>query len=88
MSDIAIVKPGVENIEYVDFTEEQRVAHEAKVAEDAARAAATEYARNRQMEYPSVQDQLDMQYWDSVNGTTIWADTIAAIKAAHPKPEA
>jgi len=27
-----------------------------------------------------------MQYWDSVNGTTTWADHIAAVKAAHPKP--
>jgi hypothetical protein len=32
-------------------------------------------------------DQLDMQYWDQVNGTTIWADHISAVKAAHPKPE-
>ena len=38
-------------------------------------------------EYPSIQEQLDMQYWDSVNGTTVWADTIAAVKAANPKPE-
>jgi len=37
--------------------------------------------------YPSIQEQLDMQYWDSVNGTTTWADAIAAVKAANPKPE-
>lgn len=37
--------------------------------------------------YPSLQEQLDMQYWDSVNGTTTWADAIAAVKAANPKPE-
>ena len=29
-------------------------------------------------------DQLDMQYWDSVNGTTTWADAIQAVKDAHP----
>jgi len=28
---------------------------------------------------------MDMQYWDSVNGTTVWADTIAAIKERYPK---
>ena len=35
--------------------------------------------------YPSIQKQLDMQYWDSVNGTTTWADAIAKVKADNPK---
>jgi hypothetical protein len=48
---------------------------------------ALEFNRQRQKSYPSIQEQLDMQYWDSVNGTTVWADTIAAVKAANPKPE-
>ena len=37
--------------------------------------------------YPSIQDQLDMQYWDAVNGTTTWKDAIAQVKADNPKPE-
>ena len=37
--------------------------------------------------YASIGDQLDMQYWDQVNGTTTWKDAIAAVKVAHPKPE-
>ena len=36
--------------------------------------------------YASVGDQLDMQYWDLVNGTTTWKDHIAAVKAKYPKP--
>ena len=44
------------------------------------------YTRDRAIAYPSLQDQADMQYWDLVNGTTTWADAIAAVKAAHPKP--
>ena len=36
--------------------------------------------------YPSIGEQLDMQYRDKINDTTIWEDTISAIKAAHPKP--
>ena len=36
--------------------------------------------------YPSIQEQLDMQYWDSVNGTTTWKDAIAAVKTENPKP--
>jgi len=47
---------------------------------------AKEYARNREADYPSVNDQLDMIYWDGVNGTTTWQDAIAAVKTAHPKP--
>ena len=41
---------------------------------------------NRQNAYASIQDQLDMQYWDSVNGTTTWKDHIAKVKADNPKP--
>jgi len=47
----------------------------------------TQYQRDRAKSYPSIQEQLDMQYWDSVNGTTIWADTIATIKQQYPKSE-
>ena len=36
--------------------------------------------------YLPVQEQLDMQYWDSINGTTTWKDHIAAVKAKYPKP--
>ena len=45
-----------------------------------------EYERNRMQDYPSIQEQLDMQYWDSVNGTTTWKDAIEAVKTEHPKP--
>jgi hypothetical protein len=44
------------------------------------------YIQARQEAYGSVQDQLDMQYWDSVNGTTTWADHIAQVKSDNPKP--
>ena len=44
-----------------------------------------DYATLRQREYPSREDQLDMMYWDKVNGTTTWEDTIQAIKDKYPK---
>ena len=44
------------------------------------------YKVARQSAYASIQDQLDMQYWDSVNGTTTWKDHIAQVKADNPKP--
>ena len=45
-----------------------------------------EYQRTRAENYPSIQEQLDMQYWDNVNGTTTWKDAIAEIKLNNPKP--
>jgi len=44
------------------------------------------YSDNRAEAYPSIQEQLDMQYWDLVNGTTTWKDTIEQIKLDNPKP--
>tara|TARA_R110000787_G_scaffold50274_1_gene120081 strand:+ start:1568 stop:1846 length:279 start_codon:yes stop_codon:yes gene_type:complete len=41
---------------------------------------------NRIEAYPSWEEQMDMQYWDSVNGTTTWVDAIAQIKSDNPKP--
>ena len=46
---------------------------------------AQEYARSRASAYAPIGDQLDMQYWDEVNGTTTWADHVAEIKARYPK---
>ena len=45
------------------------------------------YIAARQAAYPSIGDQLDMQYWDAVNGTTTWKDAIAKVKSDNPKPE-
>ncbi len=43
------------------------------------------YVELRQQAYPSLQEQADMQYWDQINGTTIWQDTITEIKEKYPK---
>tara|TARA_R110000765_G_scaffold200025_1_gene305638 strand:- start:1445 stop:1762 length:318 start_codon:yes stop_codon:yes gene_type:complete len=44
---------------------------------------ALQYQRDRQ--YPSIGDQLDMQFWDSKNGTTTWQDAVAKVKSDNPK---
>ena len=44
------------------------------------------YIQARQEAYGSIADQLDMQYWDSVNGTSTWSDHIAQVKSDNPKP--
>jgi hypothetical protein len=44
-----------------------------------------EYQRLRADAYPPIVDQLDMQYWDHVNGTVNWETAVATIKAKYPK---
>jgi len=58
---------------------------EAKMVEVQADYDANQYQRDRATAYPSIQEQLDMQYWDKVNGTTNWEDAIAKVKADNPK---
>tara|TARA_B110000261_G_C12969675_1_gene311968 strand:- start:18 stop:305 length:288 start_codon:yes stop_codon:yes gene_type:complete len=44
-----------------------------------------QYKINRKKEYPSWQEQMDMQYHDTVNGTTTWKDAVAKVKTDNPK---
>jgi len=55
---------------------------------DAARVelAKLDYKYKREAAYPSIADQLDMQYWDKKNGTTTWVDAVAKVKSDNPKP--
>ena len=43
------------------------------------------YVEKRLAEYPALSDQLDMIYWDKVNGTNLWQDKISEIKSKYPK---
>jgi hypothetical protein len=47
--------------------------------QNAARAA-------RKTAYGDLGDQLDMQYHDSVDGTSTWKDHVAKVKADNPIP--
>jgi len=44
-----------------------------------------EWKGKRIFAYGSVGSQLDMQYWDGVNSTTVWPDHIAKVKSDNPK---
>lgn len=61
---------------------EAKAINEAKEKE---RFDALTYAQKRAEKYPSIGEQKDMQYWDQVNGTTTWKDTIAKVKLDYPK---
>jgi len=72
----------------VDMTAEEiavRQSEEAQGLEEKAEYDANQYQRERATAYPSIQEQLDMQYWDKVNGTTNWEDAIAKVKSDIPK---
>ena len=58
---------------------------QAKQAELKAEFDAKQYQRDREKEYPTWQDQLDMQYHDKKDGTTTWEDAVKAVKDANPK---
>lgn len=55
----------------------------AKQIELQAEYEAKQYQRDRQ--YPSIPDQLDMLYWDKVNGTENWLNSIESVKNRFPK---
>ena len=76
-----------EDVPFTAAEETARDAEEAKVVQKQADYLANhKYKDDRLAAYGPVEDQLDMMYWDQVNGTTIWRDHVAAVKAAHPKP--
>jgi len=55
---------------------------------DAARTelAKLDYIKTREKAYPSISDQLDMQFWDKKNGTNKWVEAIDKVKSDNPKP--
>ena len=66
-------------------TLEQSKVDAARVAINAEKAA-VKYKTERADSFASIGDQLDMQYWDAINGTTTWKDHVAKVKSDNPKP--
>ena len=57
-----------------------------KALQDAWDLEYDSYKSKRRAAFPTLAEQLDMQYWDQVNGTTKWKDGITKIKSDHKKP--
>jgi hypothetical protein len=86
------IRPGAQwvlrgdDLEWLDQNQTQPT--DAEIAAEISRLeadyAAKQYQRDRAAAYPSWQDQLDVIYHQGVDA---WKEQIAAIKAAHPKPE-
>jgi len=69
----SVAKPTAEQLNAVD-----------SAADLSERQAAVRAARKTA--YGDLGSQLDMQYHDSVDGTTTWKDHVAAVKTANPIP--
>jgi hypothetical protein len=70
--DLPIPKPTIEELTALEHASEIWV-------------NSTKYINERKVAYPSISDQLDMLYWDKVNGTNTWLDKITEIKEKYPK---
>ena len=57
----------------------------AKQQELIAEYNSKQYQRDRAKDYPSIQEQLDLQYWDKINNTNKWEEAINAVKIKYPK---
>ena len=57
-----------------------------KALQDAWDLENDSYKSKRRAAFPSIQEQLDLQYWHQVNGTTKWKEAIAKVKSDNPKP--
>ena len=44
------------------------------------------YKSDRRKNYPTIEEQLDMLYWDFKNNTKNWITTIDKVKKENPKP--
>jgi hypothetical protein len=96
LSETVVVKEAVEGeydkvgMEVVDTVAEVTEVVRPYIAEDAEviEGLVSAYLTSRNVElrqYKPIGEQLDMQYWDKINGTTTWEDHIAEVKAEYPK---
>ena len=82
---VNIINDEYENIEWFNSQPISKQTLLDKIEELKAEYNSKQYQRNRAKAYPSIQEQLDMQYWDKVNGTDNWQQAINAVKAQYPK---
>ena len=84
-TQVTVLDNDIDRIKWSDgnptnITKEQILAKQTELQAD---YDAKQYQRDRV--YPSIGDQLDMQYKDLLNGTTTWKDAVAKVKSDNPK---
>jgi len=86
----AVKNPGGKNPYWIANASNKTLSYDKdSFDEDEAIFAATQYQRDRKKTFSKIRigDQLDMIYWDQVNGTTTFKDYVAKIKSDNSKPE-
>ena len=74
------------NNDVFELTEEEYAQRITDLADYKYEVQQNGYIAARQDAYLPLSEQLDMMYWDAVNGTTTWQDHIAQVKEDNPKP--
>ena len=87
-AEVEAVKPLFKQVNGVrsEFNEDDYTNHINGIAQSKFEEQEWSWLRSRVEGYGSLAEQLDMQYWDAVNGTTVWKDHIAQVKSDNPKP--
>jgi hypothetical protein len=75
----------IDNIEWINTQPIDKELILAEVAKLKEEYKSKQYQRDRAKSYPSIQEQLDLQYWDKINNTDTWEQAINAVKAQYPK---
>jgi hypothetical protein len=85
-AEVFIIGENIDNIKWLNGTT-PIPANEilAKQQELITEYNSKQYQRDRAKEYPSIQEQLDLQYWDKINNTNKWEEAINAVKNKYPK---
>lgn len=78
-----LVGDDLNNIEWIEGTTPIAVSEIQTKIDEIAKAEV--HISPRQRAYPSIEEQLDMQYHDAINGTTTWQDAITKVKTDNPK---
>jgi hypothetical protein len=78
-----LVGDDLNNIEWIEGTAPISISQIENKIEELKSKEAHIYPRAKA--YPSIEEQLDMQYWDKINGTDTWEQAINAVKAQYPK---
>ena len=81
-ADVTCSGNNIDNIIWHKGTPIAKDVIEAKQNELQAKYDAEEWKRNRQAEYPLIEDQLDEIYHNGIDG---WKKTIKAVKDKYPK---
>tara|TARA_R100001086_G_scaffold70108_1_gene33430 strand:- start:30 stop:374 length:345 start_codon:yes stop_codon:yes gene_type:complete len=86
LADNAFIPVHEGNVDYQLFVKDV-IDKGTSIVEGVDTVKTVDYKDARIAEYPPLEEQQDMQYWDAMNGTTIWKDKITQIKTKYPKSQ-